>query len=196
MTMWIRLVFVFAVVLAAENGRLKFVIETFDIKSLTKDVFEVLNYSVSQINNRSYINGHIIFQRYYNVIEFESTLDLFRDHKEKMRLFRFKMDGCSYAKVTHKNLVQSLISRTFLKHTKGELGCPIIPVSLDKLQRDDGFQYINLSLQHYNYTIENWHLREEDLPSYIPEGAYQFLTTYILHKKRAVRVSTSFKLAF
>lgn len=129
MTMWIRLLLLIAVVLAAENGKLKFVIETFEIKSLIKDVFEALNYSVSQLNNRSYINGHIMFRQYYNVIEFESSLDLYRDHKEKMRLFRFKMDGCSYAKVTHKNLVQALISRAFLKHTKGELGCPIMPVS-------------------------------------------------------------------
>lgn len=133
MAVWMRLLFLIAVALAADNSKLKFVIEMFDIKSWTKDVFEVLNYSVSQINNQSYINGHIVFQRYFNVIEFESTLDLFRPHKEKMRLFKIKMDGCSYAKVTHKNLVQSLIARTFLKHTKGELGCPILPVSLNEL---------------------------------------------------------------
>lgn len=137
MAVWLHLLFLIAVALAADNSKLKFVIETFNIKSWTKDVFEFLNYSVLQLNNRSYINGHIMFQRYYNVIEFESTLDLFRPHKEKMRLFRFKMDGCSYAKVTHKNLIQSLISRTFLKHTKGELGCPILPVSLNEQELMD-----------------------------------------------------------
>lgn len=49
---------------------------------------------------------------------------------------------------------------------------------------------IVLDSQHFNYTLNNWFLNEEDFPNYIPEGTFQAVTEYLIHKKTTFRVLT------
>lgn len=136
MSTWNRFLIVVVVgvvvVVVAEKRNFRFVFDVVTVKHWAPDLVEELNYTLIQLNNRSYISGHLILKRNIDSLYVNSTMDFWKGGKEKHRLYSLQMDACNFLKMVHKNLLLNMFAKSFQKHANGRLVCPFKAVSFFK----------------------------------------------------------------
>ncbi|KAH8404829.1 hypothetical protein KR222_004930 [Zaprionus bogoriensis] len=199
MAAWGRILFFFVIaetVGASEKRNFRFVFDTVNINHWVPDIVDALNHTITQLNNRSYVSGYLILKRNIDNLYVNTTMDFWKGGTEKRRLYNLYMDACQFLSMVHKNLLLNIFSKSFKKHTNGILTCPLKAVNISLIYYCDMPISLSLNSQKFNYTLNNWFLDEEDFPNFLPEGTFQTLTEYLIHKKKAFRILTRGRIVY
>lgn len=184
----IAIIAVVVFVVASEKRNFRFVFDTVVVKHWAPDLVEELNFTMTQQNNRSLISGHLILKRIIDNLYVNTTMDFWKDGKDKRRLYNLQTDACQFLTMVHKSHLLNIFAKSFQKHTSGKLVCPLKAVSLmNVLLISIPFPFV-LYCQYFNYTLNNWFLNEEDFPNYVPRGIFQTITEYLVNKKKTFRI--------
>lgn len=125
----IVIIVVVVFVVASEKRNFRFVFDAVVVKHWAPDLVEELNFTMTQLNNRSLISGHLILKRNIDSLYVNTTMDFWKDGKEKRRLYNLQMDACHFLTMVHKNRLLNIFAKSFQKHTNGKLICPLKAVS-------------------------------------------------------------------
>lgn len=119
-----------AIVVVSQKRNFRFVFDVVTVKHWAPDLVEELNYTMVQHNNRSYISGHLILKRNIDSLYVNTTMDFWKNGKEKRRLYNMQMDACQFLTIIHKNRLLNIFAKSFQTHTNGKLICPLKAVSV------------------------------------------------------------------
>ncbi|EDV94080.1 GH25132 [Drosophila grimshawi] len=171
--LWLLLI---SIGVVSEERNFKFIIDRLTVMHWEPEIIEELNYSMIQLNNRSYVSGNLQLKRDIDKIVVNTTLDFWNMDNKKTRLYKLQTDACIFLANIHKNRLLNIFAKSFDKHTAGQLKCPL--------------------KGKFNYTLNNWYLDEMDFPAYLPAGTFQTNTEILVEKKKTIYVMVRGRLLF
>ncbi|EDV94078.1 uncharacterized protein LOC6570043 [Drosophila grimshawi] len=163
--LWLLLI---SIGVVSEERNFKFIIDRLTVRHWEPEIVEELNYSLIQLNNRSYISANLLLKRDIDKIVVNTTLDGCTMDNRKIRLFKLQTDVCIFLANIHKNRLLNIFAKSLNKHTAGQLTCPL--------------------KGKFNYTLNNWYLDELDFPTYVPAGTFQANTEFFVDTKKTIYV--------
>ncbi|EDW76082.1 uncharacterized protein Dwil_GK19056 [Drosophila willistoni] len=146
----------------------RIIFDDVNIQHWAPDLVEDFKYQLIQMNNRSYVSGHLILRKSIERIDVRTRLQLAKPYGKKIKLYDVRLEGCQFLKTVQSNRLLNVFATTFKKHTNQNLTCPFKP--------------------HLNYSMDKWCIDEQDLPSYVPAGGFDTLTEYSMRNKMVFRV--------
>ncbi|EDW13448.1 uncharacterized protein LOC6578084 [Drosophila mojavensis] len=151
--------------IAAHHRSFRFEVNNFYIRPTVRDIFESINWTQP---NRSTLSIAWILKRQIDQMDLETSLDIIKSDKQKMRLYHIRLDACKFLTTIHKNRIFTLLAKSVNRGSNEHLKCPLKP--------------------SFNYTISNMHLSEDDFPQYVPECHFKAISKFYIHQKVAVRM--------
>ncbi|XP_034667628.1 uncharacterized protein LOC117901105 [Drosophila subobscura] len=137
------------------------------------DIFERADCQLFQKDNRSYVNGEFVFKRNVGEFSVRTAMDFWKPNNQKMKIYDVRFDGCLLLRTAHKNRLFNIYVKSFRKHANANLICPF--------------------KANFSYTLTNWQLETQDLPSFIPVGRFRTITEYFTQKQLGARFVTQGK---
>ncbi|KAH8404939.1 hypothetical protein KR222_011062, partial [Zaprionus bogoriensis] len=159
-----------------EERNFRIIIEEFVPKAVGTDLFEEIYCNLTQIDSRSYLNCNFRLKRVVEEIQMDSSLDLLRPNKQAVRLYNVHFDACQYLSTVHKNVLFNLFTKSLKTAFNDSVKCPL--------------------MTHYNYTLTNWSIDENNLPSYVPKCNVKALTKFFIQKKVVLTLSLKGRVVF
>ncbi|KAH8246579.1 hypothetical protein KR032_008879, partial [Drosophila birchii] len=155
------------------NFRVK--LDEFSVRYKVRDLIEHIDFRIAQINNRSYVNGEMALKSVVKEIDMHTTMDFWKaNNQKKIKLYDVRLDACEFLRTAHRNGLFNIYVKSFRKHTKADLNCPL--------------------KTNYNYSLRNWHMDEKDLPPFVPFGKFRTITEYSTQQRLALRIVTQGKV--
>ncbi|XP_034670247.1 uncharacterized protein LOC117902764 [Drosophila subobscura] len=108
---------------------------------------------VEQEQNRSYLSGHLIFNRSLNEITMRSSMNISRSRMPEVRLFDVKLNVCHVISNVYRNRFVRIFYNSFASFVNAKPVCPIKP--------------------NFNYTLTRAYLNEEVLPELLPQCSFR-----------------------
>ncbi|KAH8412544.1 hypothetical protein KR009_002932 [Drosophila setifemur] len=128
-----------------------------------RDLFISHSASLEQVNNRSYMSGHIMINRLLNDITLVSSMDIIRPHRPEMRLYNVKLNFCSVLNNGYKNRFIKTLYNTYAEFLNYKPKCPLKP--------------------NFNYSLTRAYVDEDILPDLLPECSYRLKMIFQLKSK-------------
>ncbi|EDV33189.1 uncharacterized protein Dana_GF20037 [Drosophila ananassae] len=145
----------------------------FSVKYKDTSVVRNAGFRITELNNRSYVNGELSFKSDVPEIDMRTTMDFWKHNntKRKFKLYDVRVDACLFLRTVHRNSLFNIYVKSFKKHTNANLVCPL--------------------KKNFNYTLNNWFMEENDLPVFIPLGTFRTISEYFLLKRKlGLRIET------
>ncbi|XP_022231926.2 uncharacterized protein LOC111080556 [Drosophila obscura] len=114
-----------------------------------------------QEQNRSYLSGHMIFNRSLNEIMLRASMNISRPRLPELRLFDVKLNVCHVISNVYKNRFVKIFYNSYASFLNNKPLCPI--------------------KTNFNYTLTRAYLNEEVLPELLPQCS--FCMKLIFHHK-------------
>ncbi|KAH8340561.1 hypothetical protein KR059_001214, partial [Drosophila kikkawai] len=172
-------------------------LDEFSVRYKVRDLIEHIDFRIAQINNRSYVNGEMALKCVVRDIDMHTTMDFWKaNNQNKIKLYDVRLDACEFLRTAHRNGLFNIYVKSFRKHTKADLNCPLKTVSPRHtfIYRNGTVLHYNDFPQNYNYSLRNWHMDEKDLPPYVPFGKFRTITEYFTQQRLALRIVTQGKV--
>ncbi|KAH8412737.1 hypothetical protein KR009_005033 [Drosophila setifemur] len=166
-------------------------LDEFSIRFRDPGIFEYVDFRITQLDNRSYVNGEMLFKIDIPVVNVRTSMDFWKPNSQKkFKLYNVRLDACQFLKTFHRNSLLNIYANIFRKHTNADLMCPLKKVrnydnNVD-MNRLSSFNYS----KNFSYTLTNWHMDEMDFPSYTPLGTFHTITEFSAESRLALRVVT------
>ncbi|EDW76081.2 uncharacterized protein Dwil_GK19055 [Drosophila willistoni] len=156
--------------MALESRNFRILFDQFEIKpKASGDIIKDISCQLMQIENRSYINVHLILLRNVDKVNARAYLDFWKSQTtNKIRLYNLNVDACLFLGTGHKNRLFSMFTKTFEQHLNAKFICPF--------------------KANFNYTLTKWYIDEEEFPTYVPEGKFKGLIDIIGENQTSLRV--------
>ncbi|EDV90243.1 GH25073 [Drosophila grimshawi] len=162
--LWLLLI---SIGVVSEERHFKFIFDRLTVKHFG-EIVEELNYSLIQLNNRSYISANLLLKRDMYKIVLNTTMDFWNMDNKKTRLYRMRIDPCIFLEQIHKNRFVNMFTKSLFQHTAGQLTCPL--------------------KGKFNYTLNNWYMDEMDFPAFWPFGTFQAKTDISMDTKKTFNI--------
>ncbi|KAH8266600.1 hypothetical protein KR018_002932, partial [Drosophila ironensis] len=162
--------FVLRVMTQDRHFRVK--LNEFSVKFKNPEVIRNADFRLSQLENRSIVNGEMSFKSDIMDISLRTTMDFWKinNTQKKFKLYDIHLDACLFLNTLHRNSLFNIYVKSFKKHTNAELVCPL--------------------KKNFNYSLNNWYMDERELPSFIPLGTFRTNSEYFSLKRLLLRVVT------
>lgn len=126
---WISLFYIFECVRSQERNY-RIVVQKITTSNVDNDIFEKVYVELFQINNRSYLDGSVVFKHPGSDMMVNSVLDFWRPNKQHIRVFDVRFSLCSFFEERHKNKFFNNYSKAIKKFATKEFKCPFEAVSV------------------------------------------------------------------
>lgn len=113
--------------IAAHHRSFRFEVNNFYIRPTVRDIFESINWTQP---NRSTLSIAWILKRQIDQMDLETSLDIIKSDKQKMRLYHIRLDACKFLTTIHKNRIFTLLAKSVNRGSNEHLKCPLKPVSI------------------------------------------------------------------
>ncbi|KAH8412550.1 hypothetical protein KR009_002938, partial [Drosophila setifemur] len=155
------------------NFRIK--LDEFSVRYKDSGLIEHVDFRISKLDNRSYVNGEMKLYGDVPDIDMRTTMDFWKvNNSKKFKLYNVRLDACRFLKTFHRNSLFNIYVKSFKKHTNADLICPL--------------------KKNFSYTLTNWHMDEKDLPPFIPYGSFRTVSEYFSLSRLGVRIVTQGKV--
>ncbi|XP_002132312.2 uncharacterized protein [Drosophila pseudoobscura] len=108
---------------------------------------------VEQEQNRSYLSGHLIFNKTVNEITMRSSMNISRPRLPEVRLFDVKLNVCQMISNGYKNRFVRVFYNSYASFVNTRPACPI--------------------KANFNYTLTRAYLNEKVLPELLPQCIFR-----------------------
>jgi len=96
------------------------------IKYKVPNIFEKMDSTLVQLNNRSYINAEIILKSDISDLNVRAIMEFWKPNAQtNMELYDVRVDGCNLLRNINKNKLFNFYVKSFKKHANVILKCPL-----------------------------------------------------------------------
>ncbi|XP_001961524.3 uncharacterized protein LOC6502445 [Drosophila ananassae] len=158
---WIYVFYIFECV-RSEERNYRIVVQKITTSNVDNDIFEKVDVELFQINNRSYLDGSVVFKQPGSDMMVNSVLDFWRPNKQHMRVFDVRFSLCSFFEESHKNKFFNNYSKAIKKFATKEFKCPFEA--------------------NVTYGVKKLYFDERDFPTFVPLGKFRSKFEYYLNE--------------
>lgn len=109
-----------------EERRFRVKLDEFSVRYKVRDLIEHIDFRITHINNRSYVNGEMALKCVVRDIDMHTTMDFWKtNNQNKIKLYDVRLDACKFLRTAHRNALFNIYVKSFRKHTNADLNCPL-----------------------------------------------------------------------
>ncbi|KAH8328519.1 hypothetical protein KR067_010360 [Drosophila pandora] len=152
-----------------DERKFRIYFEEFTIKYKDPDLFEKLESTLTQRDNRSFVNAEMILTRNVTDVGVHTSMDFWKPNThQKKKMYDIRVDACPILRRVQNNKFFNLYIKSFKRHVNFNLACPL--------------------KSNHSYKLMDWYLDEMDLPHFIPIGVFRTVTEYFTMKKMVISI--------
>lgn len=109
----------------------------FSVKYKDTSVIRNVGFRITEVDNRTYVNGEMSLKSDVPVIDMRTTMDFWKNNnmKRKFKLYDVRLDACLFLRTVHRNSLFNIYVKSFKKHTNANLVCPLKKVRSNRSYR-------------------------------------------------------------
>jgi len=107
------ILFLLLFIVAAQTGsNFKIYIANVTFQRVDPEIFGEFSSLLVQVNNRSFISGHLVLRQIIKTFDIKISIDLIKPNNQKIHLFDVSLDGCGILEGVRKNYLYKIILKT------------------------------------------------------------------------------------
>ncbi|XP_022231910.2 uncharacterized protein LOC111080542 [Drosophila obscura] len=142
-------------------------LDEISVTNLDPELMENLEFQLTQINNRSYIDAQMTLKHNLKEWNVRNTLEFWKPNKQKIKVYDVQFEGCSILEAGTKSRLLKIFAKGIRKHSN--LSCPF--------QAD------------FNYTLNKLFFDEQDFPPFVPIAPFLCLLEFSTKQRLSARLT-------